>query len=91
MTEAEIERIAAGLTKAQRAAVIACTPEGKLSYHGNYWRAAPGLYRKGLAKASLVPTYLTPLGIAVRAHLANKLHIATVRRSLAQRIRWAAA
>ncbi len=78
----EIERIAAGLTKAGQSAVIALTSDFRPAYEMNCTRQAiaglvrwqPKLIEREWQDGCAQCTYyrLTYLGLALRAHLANR-------------------
>lgn len=71
MTNAEIERIAKGLTKAQREAVMHGSPGPFATSIYSLTRAGTrcALQRKGLVVDRMYATALTPLGLRVRAYL----------------------
>jgi len=68
----DVDRIVAGLSRAQREAIRVADANGALSCRGNYWRAARGLHKKGLATQPITPSRLTPLGLQVRARLTQE-------------------
>lgn len=70
----DVVAIAKGLTKAQRFLVYGAASGRVLRYSENYWRVLPGLHKKDLATSSITPSYLTPLGLAVRAYLQENRH-----------------
>ena len=72
MTEAEIERIAAGLTKAHKAHIASAEYDGQHWVIGPPWQVADELFDLGLTGQDQWSDALTPLGLRVRAHLANK-------------------
>jgi hypothetical protein len=67
----EISRIAAGLVWGQRQALTRAYQDGDDTWWvmTGYGR---GLMTMGLTARSIYGAYLTPLGLAVRDHLANK-------------------
>jgi hypothetical protein len=66
----DVAEIAAGLTKAQREALVSAFDIG-FSFITTFagGRSAKALHRRGLTNLEWAPSGLTPLGLAVRAHL----------------------
>lgn len=66
----DIAKIAASLTEAQRRAVLT----GSVRYGSGYWPLYNALSRKGLLSTVFGGDALSPLGVAVRAHLEATTH-----------------
>lgn len=72
MTE-DAARIAKGLTEAQRQALVgAYCEQGLVMTRLETFRSGRALHRMGLTNLRWSPSGLTPLGLAVRAALADK-------------------
>ena len=82
MSGADVTGIAAGLTKAQRAAVLAARHHARRHAYlpEGYYVDADMRVRRNLAERGILRDYLnshqrlTPLGLAVRAHLQENPH-----------------
>jgi hypothetical protein len=81
MSGPDVERIAAGLTEAQRRAVLYMP--GEVGFHPLYGNTVMCLSHKGIVSREIrqnspilddqsIFANLTPLGLAVRAHLERK-------------------
>ena len=80
MTDEQIARLAAGLTKAQRTAIVTAQwYKARNAYNpAGFYVHADMRVRRALAEAGIIRDYLnphqrlTPLGLAVRAHLTKE-------------------